>query len=128
MKNNVFIIFFSVIIILTSYDTLLAKDWGKGYVNDKVKSILKGRRKPNPKTNVVIKVPKNTYVGIKYNHDSWYKIRYEGKLGWVPHKYITVTEKSGDENKKIKKEDKPMPSYNKSANNTKVLRLKDDIN
>ena len=126
MKRNVIYLLAFVLIVLTAHGTLLAKDWGKGYVNNKVKGTLKARRKPNPKTNVVLKVGVNEPVGIKYNHKSWYKIRYGGKLGWVQHKYITVTER-GEEDNKIKNDNKRVPSINKSSSNTKVSKNKYDL-
>jgi uncharacterized protein YgiM (DUF1202 family) len=125
MKRIVIFLFF-ILIIFAAYGTLFAKDWGKGYVNSNVKGTLKARRKPNPKTNVVLKVTKNEPVGIKYNHKSWYKIRHGGKLGWVQHKYITVTER-GEDDDKIKKDNKPVPSLIKSACKTKVSKIKYDL-
>ena len=101
----------SLFVLIISCGNLFAATPKAGIVNDKVKKVLKVRKKPNTKSDVKIKLDKGTSVEILKKKGKWFKIQAKQTKGWVKKKYIKVTEYKDEFTTSIK-------SLN-SANNNK---------
>ena len=123
MKRKFVFIFVYLLIFFNTYDALLARDFGIGFVNSNIKKKLKVRKKPNTKSKTKFKLRENEFVTIIYSSgQKWYKIKHTKGKGWVKHKYLTVTEIFSESDDKIKRENKKLPQLNKSASKNKVSK------
>lgn len=121
MKRK-FIFLLSLLLVFTSFAPIFAKDIGYGLVNSNIKKrTLKVRKKPNTKSKTLFKLTLNDSVIITSSSGKWYKIKYPltKKKGWVKQKYITLTALFGEDDDKIKRENKKVPKLNKSASKSK---------
>ena len=84
-----FLTFILSLLILLSFNSSLYAEKEKGFVNNKVKKVLKIRKKPNTKSKVKEKIDKGKFVIILKTSGKWYKIKTDTTKGWVKKKYIS---------------------------------------
>ncbi len=90
MKKQIFIyiyLAFSVFFI-----TEISFSAQKGKPNNKNKSLLKIRKKPNKKAAILAKVKDGEeFDVISTNQKGWHNVNFKGVKGWANGKYVEVT-------------------------------------